>query len=322
MKKTCIFFIGFLMSSLAYCQQDAQLSQYMFNQQFFNPASVGKDSTKMNIGLLYRNQWTGYQASFDDGGAPQTMLGYFNMPIKVGLFHAGAGVHFVSDRIGPVTNTEVMASVAYHLPIPHGNISLGVRGGIYNQSIDYALYRPNDPNDPLLVNQGNQNQFKSDFAIGLHANYKKVFLGIGFNHLGKSAFDYGTDIVRTTLDNHVNVMAGGAWQVSNSWALQPSVMLKSDFNTLSYEASLINWLNDRYYAGFSVRNSNAVDDLVFLIGTNLLADKSLRLGYALDYVLSGQQSKSGSSHEVMLAYQLPSKQKQFLPIIRTPRFRH
>ena len=61
---TTLLFIGILSTGL-FAQQDAQYTQYMYNLSVINPAYAGSKET-MNIGLLHRNQWTGFD------GAPKT----------------------------------------------------------------------------------------------------------------------------------------------------------------------------------------------------------------------------------------------------------
>jgi Type IX secretion system membrane protein PorP/SprF len=58
-----------------------------------------------------------------------------------------------------------------------------------------------------------------------------------------------------------------------------------------------------------------------LLGISLLKDNSLRFGYSLDLITSGLKAKQSSSHELMLAYQLPVALKGPKPAIRTPRYR-
>jgi hypothetical protein len=53
-----------------------------------------------------------------------------------------------------------------------------------------------------------------------------------------------------------------------------------------------------------------------------LKDKSLKLGYSLDYVIQAQKAKQATSHELLLSYNMAAVTGGGKKTIRTPRFRH
>ena len=68
---TCIGVLFFCFSARA--QQDAPFTYHMKNMLFYHPGFSGTEGITQ-ITALYRNQWAGYQPTFDDGGAPITQL--------------------------------------------------------------------------------------------------------------------------------------------------------------------------------------------------------------------------------------------------------
>ncbi|TAE02720.1 MAG: type IX secretion system membrane protein PorP/SprF [Bacteroidetes bacterium] len=319
--KYSFLFVFLLVQSFAFAQQDAQFSQYMFNQLYLNPAYAGTDTTYMNMSITYRNQWTGYSPTFDDGGAPSTTLVSFNMPLKFLGTHHGLGLQYFDDKLGPLNNRQLLLSYAYHFRFKNGFFSIGARGGFFNQSLNYSILRPTDPNDPLLAGTGDQNQYKPDFAAGIYLRVKYYYIGIAVNHLSKSSFNYGMGLTGISLNNHYTVNGGADLPISDNVTLSPTAIFKSDLNSISYEGSLIGTFKGQYFLGTSLRNSNKIDDLVAIAGINLLKDKSLRISYAFDYVLSGKQAKAGSSHEMMVAYRMLAPKPKLRYMVRTPRFR-
>lgn len=323
MKYKILLALSFLWANVEIlAQQDAQFSQYMFSKMYINPATAGLDTANINMGAGYRSQWVGYTATFDDGGAPNTTMLYFSMPIKVLGTRQGLGLHFVNDQLGPLTNIELMLSYAYHYEFRDGILSVGLRGGFYNQVVDFSKFRWNDENDPLLTSAGRENQYKPDFALGANVQWRKWHLGVAFNHLGESSFKYANQITLNSLQNHFTATGGVDIDISPSVSLMPSAILRSDWNTFSYQGTLLSRIKETYYVGVSLRNSNAIDDLIFMVGFNLLKSKNLSFNYAFDYVLSGRETKAGSSHELMIGYKIPNIQKAVRNIIRTPRFRY
>jgi len=58
------------------------------------------------------------------------------------------------------------------------------------------------------------------------------------------------------------------------------------------------------------------------MGVNVLKDKSLKIGYSLDYIIQAQKAKQATSHEILMSYNMPAVTGGGKKIIRTPRFRH
>lgn len=123
----------------AFSQQDAQFTQYMYNGLFYNPGFAGKDAG-YSISALHRSQWLDYSTSTGAGGAPTTQLlsasgRMKNLPI-------GFGLVAVNDAIGPFTNQEVNLSLAYHLSVGRGVVSIGAAGGFFSSTIRYDEFFP------------------------------------------------------------------------------------------------------------------------------------------------------------------------------------
>lgn len=313
-----LFCIGLFFSSYqaVHAQQDAQLSQYMFNTLYYNPGYAGVEGVT-RLTALYRNQWTGYEPTImDQGGAPNTMLATFVTPIL--KFRSGFGFTFAKDQLGHISNTQAQASYAYHLGLKDSKLSFGISAGIYSQSIDFNKYRAIHKNDPNILS-GKESQVRPDMALGFYYQAEKYFAGISFNHILKSEFDFGADTMRNALVEHSYFTAGYHYEVNYNFIVTPSVLVKTDFNTYSVEASVIGTYNEKIYGGLSFRQGDA---MIALVGFSMLKDNSLRLGYAFDYIIKAQEAKMATSHEIMVSYQLPIMSAGGKKIIRTPRFRH
>jgi len=326
MKRQIFYLLFFEVLYLLFCnaaiaQQDAQFSQYMFNQLYLNPATAGVNSQQIEFNVIHRSQWLGYQGSFDDGGAPTTQVASISMPLD--KYNLGVGLHLVNDRLGPITNQEVQLSLAYKIKTSKGIFSLGVRGGLYNQLLNVDELRFTDQvREPLLQGlEGRESQMVSDFAAGIYFKdlSEKFFAGFGINHLNRPDFNYGTNISINELNSHFTFLTGVNLDLSRSVTITPSALLKSDMNTFSLEASLISTFNKKFYTGISMRELEAA---IAIVGINLLKDNSLRVGYAFDYTLQARNAKETTSHEILLSYRLPALQMFTPSIIRTPRFRH
>src|SRR5687767_7400552 len=149
MLKRTFFTLLVIMSGVSLqAQQDPQFTQYMFNNLYVTPAYAGVDGVAQ-LTAIHRSQWLGYQSSFGDGGAPTTQMISFNTPVY--RLRSGFGAYVMNDKLGPQNNLEAQAMYAYHLGIKETKLSIGIKAGIYSQSVNGQYYRYIDEGDPLIV---------------------------------------------------------------------------------------------------------------------------------------------------------------------------
>jgi type IX secretion system PorP/SprF family membrane protein len=295
-------------------QQDPQFTQYMFNTLYYNPGYAGVEGvTKMTA--IARTQWLGYQPTSGGGGAPQTQIITMSTPIY--KLNSGFGGYISNDQLGPLNNLEVQASYAYHLGFKDSKLSLGVRAGAYTQTINAGLYRPIQNGDPAIPS-GQSSQSRPDLAFGAFYRKEKYYAGVSVDHLTKATFDFGTS-QRSPLQPHLYVTGGYFYEVNFDLKVQFCTLIQSDFTKTTFNLSALAYLKDTMWGGLSFRQSDAA---ILLLGYSFMKDKSLRLGYGLDYVIKDQAAKQPTSQEFMLSYQLPANQGPGKKIVRTPRYRH
>jgi type IX secretion system PorP/SprF family membrane protein len=298
-----------------YAQQDAQFSQYMFNQIYITPAAAGVDGVT-RFTALHRSQWLGYESSFGGGGAPTSQLLTFSTPIH--KLKSGFGAYVLHDQLGPQNNMEIQAMYAYHLGIKESKLSIGIKVGAYSQTIDGGEYKPIQEGDPVII-EGKETQIRPDLGFGLMYRAEKYYAGVGFNHLTKATFDFGINEARGSLENHMNFTAGYFYDVNFDLQINPTVLVKTDFNEFSFDIGVLATLRNTMWGGLSFRQAEAAN---LLLGYSFLKDKSLKLGYSVDIVVKDQAAKENFSHEVMLTYELPVSSGGGKKVVRTPRYRH
>ena len=315
-KALLISVIVVICSVRSWAQQDPQFTHYMFNTLYYNPGFAGVEGvTKLTA--IHRSQWLGYSPTSGGGGAPTTQL--ISMTAPIFKLNSGFGAYIVNDKLGAQNNLEAQASYAYHLGIKNSKLSLGVRAGMYSQTINYDLYRKIDPNDPLLKDKtGSESQIRPDVAIGVYWRKEKYYVGVSINHLLKSTFDFGV-AQRNALQPHVYITGGYFYEVNFDLKFQFMTIIQSDFNKETVNLGAIAYFKDTMWGGLSFRQSEAA---ILMFGYSLLKDKSLKLGYGLDYVIQNQDAKQPTSHELMLTYELPVNPGSGKKVVRTPRYRH
>jgi type IX secretion system PorP/SprF family membrane protein len=315
-KKFTLLGISFTLLALRLsAQQDPQFSQYMFNTIYFNPAFAGVDGVTRLSGT-FRSQWTGYQPTVGGGGAPTTEM--ISMTTPIYKLNSGFGAYILNDKLGPQNNLEAQASYAYHLGFKDSKLSFGLRVGMFAQSLNTGLYRAIDQGDPLIPDQGTISQVRPDMAAGVYYRKEKYYIGVSFDHLLKSTFNFGVG-QRSALQPHAYVTGGYFYEANFDLKFQFSALVSSDFTSTTTTVSALGYIKDTMWGGLSFRQSDAI---TLILGYSLFKDKSMKIGYSLDYIVSNQQAKQPTSSEFMLTYELPTNPGAGKKIVRTPRYRH
>lgn len=294
-------------------QQDPQFTQYMFNTLYYNPGYAGVDGVTKLTAIL-RSQWTGYTPTSGGGGAPTTQL--ISMSTPLFKINSGFGAYISNDRLGPQNNLEAQASYAYHLGIKESKLSFGIRAGVYSQSFNVNLYKPIDPNDTAIPS--GVSIVRPDLAIGLFYRKEKYYAGVSFNHLIKATYDFGAS-PRNALQTHMYITGGYFYELNFDVKFQATGLVKTDFTKTSFDVGGLAYFKDTMWGGVSFRQSEAA---IVMLGYSLFKDKSMKLGYALDYIIKDRAAKQPTSHEFMLTYELPVNPGSGKKVVRTPRYRH
>ncbi|ARS37915.1 PorP/SprF family type IX secretion system membrane protein [Pontibacter actiniarum] len=300
---------------LAMAQQQPQFTHYGFNGMQISPAYAGI-TNRPEFLSIYRYQWLGYEASFDDGGAPRTFFLSANTPVR--LLHGGVGLNLMRDKIANTTVLSAALSYSFHINIGEtGKLGLGVQGNVNNYKKE--RYRAIDDNDPSVPYNSSDTKF--DLGAGVWYESETFYAGGGVTNLlhAEYAFADSANTGTGTLlgENHVYATAGYHFPLTTDLTLTPTVLLKHDTETLSFDAGGRATYLEKYWVGLNYRHEEAVSALV---GVSLFQDNALRVGYALDLTTFDEAAKAATSHEVMVSYRLAEPVIRFKPPVRTPRY--
>ena len=122
-----LMLLGCMTSARA--QQDAQYSQYMFNQLAYNPAYAGSRDA-LSATMLVRRQWLGF------AGGPATAG--FNIHSPIANERHGLGVNFEQDHVGVTAQTNLNLSYAYRIPVGAGFLNLGLSAGFMHYKTRFS----------------------------------------------------------------------------------------------------------------------------------------------------------------------------------------
>lgn len=295
-----------------YGQNDFFFNHYMFNPSYYNPGWVGTEQVAF-VAAHHRTQWAGYDATLDPGGAPTTQLVSLVVPVQ-GTF-SGFGVSVSNDRTGPLNTVQARLAIAAKRQLPAGVVSLGVMPSLNVASLD-ANYRFTDPGDGLIP-EGTESQFQPNLHVGVFFKARRdYFIGASVENLLQPAFDFGTLASNETAMN-LNLVGGKEFRLGRELVITPSVLVRSDLRTYSFETSAIAMYQDKMWGGASFRRGEAAS---VLIGYSFLENNILRAGYSFDYILKNREGKQPTSHEIYIRYNLPNLVFGGKKTVKTPRF--
>ncbi|MDA0314065.1 MAG: type IX secretion system membrane protein PorP/SprF [Bacteroidetes bacterium] len=310
------FLALFFVSGTVLAQQDPQFTQYFSASNFLNPAFAGKDGG-YQFSAFHRSQWQGYTTTTGAGVPPTTQLITLQGRLKAKNF--GYGLTVVNDQLGATSNLEVNLQGSYHKKIQRTQLSFGGYVGASNSTLDFEELQFVNP-EPSLPQSGTETQLALDMGLGLLVDGGNFYVGLSGRHINQASFDFGDGNYANRLQMHNYLLMGYRMRPIGQLRIEPSILLKSlGTHTLSYEVSVIATIQNKVNGGIAYRGEESVS---LILGYSLLKDNSLKLGYAFDLVIGGQDAKAPTSHELMLRYTLSDVSKTVNRVIqRTPRFR-
>ena len=300
MKTILTIICAFILQSM-YSQQDSQYTQYMYNTPLVNPAYAGSRET-ITAFLLHRNQWVGLE------GAPVTNNFSINMP--VGDSNFGVGLNFVNDEIGPVSENEISADLAYFIQVSENyKLSLGLKGTANLFQLDVNKLRIFDPSDPQFQNV--DTEFSPNVGAGLYLFSDKTYFGLSIPNFFES-YRYNDNNVEITKEKmHFYFIAGHVFTLSPNIDFKPAVLSKIVEGAPLQADVTANFLFfDKLTLGAAYRWDASVSALA-----GFQISDSWFIGYGYDLETSKLANYNSGSHEIFLRYEFFNRSR-----VSAPRF--
>lgn len=293
----------------AHAQQDPHYTQYMYNMNVINPAYAGSKEN-LAFGLLYRKQWV----DIEDSPTTFTFSGHSPAGRNVGL-----GLSLISDRIGPVEETNAYGDFSYTLNLGgEHRLALGLKAGLTFQNIgllsDINDGSLQDPTDEAFSSNSSNTYF--NIGTGFFYYTQKYYIALSVPNMLKSKHlsvrESGEERVYGEESQHYFLTGGYVFDLSPSVKFKPFAMLKSAFDSpASLDVSANFLFSEKFEVGATYRLDDSFGAMV-----NYAITPSLRIGYAYDHIVSDLDVTTPSSHEVILLFDLNFPKK----VSRSPRY--
>lgn len=261
-----------------------------------NPAYAGSSGYISVTGLM-REQWLGFKDMEGNKVAPQTFLLSMDMPVS--LLRGGVGISILNDKLGFEKNIGLRLNYAYRTEFWNGSLAFGPVVGFLNKTIDFSMFKPTQPGDPILAT-AEEKTMMLDLGLGIFYEVpKKYYAGISTSQLLQTAATLGMETANYNLKRHYYIQGGFYYILPDNplIRLEPSLMLKTDFVSSQIDLNTLAVYNDKFWGGITYRFQDA---LALLVGVTY---KSFKLGYSYDITTSklGGAGSTGS-HEIVLNY--------------------
>ena len=282
-----------LMAGLhARAQYDPSFSHYWAMETSFNPAAAGKEQ-KMNVAGAYNMTLTGFEHS------PKTMYIGADMPLYFLRSFHGLGLQIMNDEIGLFSHKRLTLQYAFKRRLLGGMLSIGVQGGLLNETFDGSGVDLDQPEDPAFIKSETTGN-ALDLGAGIYYSHS-----LGW-YAGASVLHALAPVIELGETNELDVSRTyyftGGYNIrlrSPLLMLQTSVMGRTD--GVAYRGDVTARLRYQHekrlmYAGVGYSPTNSVT--VFIGGQF----HGVMLGYSYEAYTSAINIGNGS-HELFVGYQ-------------------
>ncbi len=317
MKRILLILVLIVFAYESNAQQDPQFTQNMFNRLAVNPGFAGSNGSSICGTLLAREQWLGFE------GNPRTNVFSADGGFKIlrQKHQLGAGLTVIQDEIGPIQSLNLKVALSYHKRLGQGVVSVGLEGGIFNQSIQ-ANWRTStgnfDGTEDAAIPNSEAGATTFDLGGGIYYYTKQLYVGLSSTHLNQPLISEDADQTSSyTFQQvrHYYIMAGYDYELNSQFTLQPSIFAKTDAVSTQLDINTNVLYNNLVWGGLSYRVGDAVS---FLAG--VYATPDLRIGLAYDYNISELSDYNDGSLEFMINYCYPISRPPKIQRYKSVRF--
>ncbi len=266
-----------------------RLSQYLNNGLSANPAYAGSREALSFTGV-HRSVYTGFE------GNPKGFLTGIHSPVKEG--NVALGLSLENSRNPGITNTGVYTHYAYRVWLGKVRLSMGLRAGIYNYSMN---------NEELNLRHQNDNSFSSrsgfapNFGAGLYLYNSRFFVGFSVPYFLNLPDSTGFSGRFDSKSYRYLLMAGYLFELSENLKLKPTAMIEYSIGIPDIQGGVnLIAFDDKLWLGALYRTTSKTVTSIL----ELQVSSPLRLGIAYDYSFTNISRVTSGSFEIMFRYEL------------------
>lgn len=311
MKKVILGLVVCLFAMHVKAQQDTQVSQYIFNGIYINPAYTGYKED-VYIQSYFRSQWVGIT------GAPKSFAIAADGAVNDG--RVGLGVTLANDQIGAQSLLTGYVNYAYRIRVGQdetSHLAFGLAAGMMQLGIDGSKLNAVQPGDQAIP-VASQSMIIPDANFGVYYANGNYFAGLSATNILAHVIHHNNaeNLLVPIPQPHFYLTGGTLIPINDEVRIKPVLLIKDDFKgptTLDVDAFVL--MNERISFGAFYRSSiklypknNLQNDLpkenAFGGIVEFFATPGIRVGYSYDHSLNGLGSYNYGSHELSVGFYL------------------
>lgn len=266
-----------------------RLSQYLNSGLTANPAYAGSREAFSFTGV-HRSVYSGFE------GHPSGFLMGIHSPVKEGNVALGLSVE--NSRNPGITNTGVYTHYAYRVWLGKIRLSMGLRAGVYNYSMNNEELNLLHPTDNAF---NSRSGFAPNFGAGLYLYNPDFFVGFSIPYFLNLPDSTGFTGRFETQSYRYLFMAGYLLNLTDNFKIKPTTMIEYSIGTVDIQGG-INFItfNDKLWIGALYRTTSKTLTSIL----EFQVSSPLRLGVAYDYSFTNISRVTTGSFEIMFRYEL------------------
>ena len=273
-------------------QQDPLISHIFYNKVYVNPAFAGQQG-EINANIVSRQQWVGLN------GAPKSTLFSLDAPLRILGMNTGVGIQLNNESLGFEKNFSGNFQFAYIKDLRAGDLSFGLKLGVFNKAFDGTWQTPDGGNGQtdVAIPQQKDQSMTYDLDLGVNYTLDKFYVGLSVNHLTQPKFKFATSEI-PYLKRHYYLISGYRINNSNSsLELTPNVLVMYDGSSPLLTMNVNALYNKKFWGGVTYRTLNSMD-----VNFGIELFNGIKIGYAYGLNFSKLIKTNSGSHEVMIGY--------------------
>lgn len=282
-----------MIGMLAFGQQDAQYTQYMYNTLSVNPAYAGSRGY-LSATVLYRAQWVGLD------GAPETQT--FNLHSPVGYNGVGLGLSIVNDVIGPTSETYLDGDFSYTINLDFDKkLSFGLKASAHLLDVDFAkLNQDFSQGSDQALQQNIDNRLSPNVGAGVYYHTDNYYAGFSVPRILKTEHFAEQSLSTAREEMNWYFITGYVWELNPLLKFKPALLTKAVSGApLQADLSASFLYNERFEGGIAYRWDAAFSGMAgFRISDQFL----IAMAYDREITELGAARFNSGSFEVILRY--------------------
>lgn len=285
-------------------QDHVVLRSSLLHPELLNPAITGSAYFPQAC-LSYMKQWVGIPQS------PQTLLasasvriGNFDFYNPRKLIHSsgfksrervGLGISMYGDNNGPLISRGIRGAYAYHIPLKHARLALGISGKLEQRILDGTIFQPTYPGDPV-VSDSRESFIAPNADLGAYYYSTDLFGGVAVHNIIplEDKFHHGNKV-------KPDIILHGGYMFQSFGRPKMEINLNFrylDLDVLEYDLFLRTYIREVHWIAISYKSYAAI---ALHFGLSI---RNFYLAYSFESSLSSIVRYNMGSHGIHLGINL------------------